>query len=694
MVLAIALSVPLTLAEPGLPALVFYVAPNGNDAWSGTQPAANAAGTDGPFRSVGRARDVLRERRRAGEPPAPTTVYVRGGVYELEEALRLGAEDSGTPQAPVVYAAYLAEKPILSGGTRLRGWSREGVPRPEVWVTRVAADWEFSELFLDGKRLPRAASSNDERWETWPRAAAGSNRGAIQLPEKSALGGQADRGVEVNVVLSPGSHFLNVLLPVDRVDVENRLISFPAPAPYAIEEGDHFRLENSPLWIDRPGEWSSSADGRIFLWPPSGRDPNETETIAPRLKAAIELVGDADAGSPARFVTLRGLTFMYFDRGRFGEPGLPGGRSALDTNDSTIFVSGAEDCSIERCRIANVAGMGIRAFGPAKRLSISENEIADCGGTGVAVHGRDVGLHHENHGHRIERNHVHHCGAAWWHGVGIHAVMSADVRIAGNHVHDMPYAGIFVTGQRALNFRRAKAVAGRRVPGFRWDEIADDPLTVESVKRFVPGGVTIERNVVRDVMQRLDDGGAIYTWASHHNVIRDNLISDCARDFSFGIYLDAEELDTVISGNVVKRCPSAPSPKKGGALFLHQNGRVRVTNNVFAFSDRLFRFLGSYGGHEISRNLFLFGPAPIADETPDRKGENDFGKAVMDDNLFWSVSGREVLTEALNLRRRAGWDVRSTEQDPELEEAPDGTLRFRQSSPLLKRGFPSAMPPR
>jgi hypothetical protein len=30
----------------------YYVAPNGNDRWSGTLPAANAAGTDGPLATL------------------------------------------------------------------------------------------------------------------------------------------------------------------------------------------------------------------------------------------------------------------------------------------------------------------------------------------------------------------------------------------------------------------------------------------------------------------------------------------------------------------------------------------------------------------------------------------------------------------------------------------------------------------
>lgn len=39
----------------------FYVAVNGLDAWSGQLPAPNPRGTDGPFATLARARDGVRQ---------------------------------------------------------------------------------------------------------------------------------------------------------------------------------------------------------------------------------------------------------------------------------------------------------------------------------------------------------------------------------------------------------------------------------------------------------------------------------------------------------------------------------------------------------------------------------------------------------------------------------------------------------
>jgi hypothetical protein len=58
-----------------------YVATNGNDAWSGTLPSPNAGKTNGPLRTLQRARDVFRLNKPAGRK----TIFVRGGTHFLQD---------------------------------------------------------------------------------------------------------------------------------------------------------------------------------------------------------------------------------------------------------------------------------------------------------------------------------------------------------------------------------------------------------------------------------------------------------------------------------------------------------------------------------------------------------------------------------------------------------------------------------
>ena len=82
---------------PGEP-IRYFVATDGNDAWSGRLPAPKPDRSDGPFATPGRARDAIRALKRSasGALQGPVTVAIRGGRYALSKPFVLTPEDSGT----------------------------------------------------------------------------------------------------------------------------------------------------------------------------------------------------------------------------------------------------------------------------------------------------------------------------------------------------------------------------------------------------------------------------------------------------------------------------------------------------------------------------------------------------------------------------------------------------------------------
>src|SRR5437879_5797422 len=110
----------------------FYVAANGQDNWSGRLATPNELRTDGPFATLARARDAVRSLKASATAAGPIRVLVRSGTYFLEEPLVFGPEDSGTLDAPITYAAYPGEKPILSGGLAIKGWKSTAVGRKNL----------------------------------------------------------------------------------------------------------------------------------------------------------------------------------------------------------------------------------------------------------------------------------------------------------------------------------------------------------------------------------------------------------------------------------------------------------------------------------------------------------------------------------------------------------------------------------
>lgn len=121
-------SLSLLLALAAIPCFArmnFYVAPNGNDNWSGHLPYPNRTHTDGPFATLGRAQQAVR----AFKKQHPTqkegiTVWLEGGRYELHQTFALTAEDRGTAQAPVRYAAWHRQTVSITGGKLISHWQR------------------------------------------------------------------------------------------------------------------------------------------------------------------------------------------------------------------------------------------------------------------------------------------------------------------------------------------------------------------------------------------------------------------------------------------------------------------------------------------------------------------------------------------------------------------------------------------
>ena len=93
----------------------FYVGGNGRDGWSGRFAQPNAALTDGPFATLGRARDAVRELKKHSARKN-LVVRIRGGTYRLQETLVFSLEDSAPNGGTITYAAYPHEEPIFVFG--------------------------------------------------------------------------------------------------------------------------------------------------------------------------------------------------------------------------------------------------------------------------------------------------------------------------------------------------------------------------------------------------------------------------------------------------------------------------------------------------------------------------------------------------------------------------------------------------
>jgi hypothetical protein len=131
----------------------YFVATNGNDAWSGTLASPNGTKTDGPFATIAKAQTAVQSLiAGANGRTTPITVQVRAGTY-YQQSLTFTSADSGTSTLPVVWANYPNESPIFSGGMLVTGWVNIG--NNTFQTTLPQGTKYFENLFYNGTRRLR-----------------------------------------------------------------------------------------------------------------------------------------------------------------------------------------------------------------------------------------------------------------------------------------------------------------------------------------------------------------------------------------------------------------------------------------------------------------------------------------------------------------------------------------------------------
>ena len=257
-----------------LHATEWYVSTGGNDNWSGRLPEPNEKRTDGPFASLFRAREALRQ------AAPPKSVRIRAGSYELPTGFLLDVEDSGTAENPAVWSAYEGEKPRLIGGRRISGWK---MWKNNVWMCDLSSQLiaEVSELYMNGERQVLARYPNlnpsDPMGSGWAYVAgdfvpmyqirASDSKNSFQT--KSGDWRHWARPQEARVFIFPRFNWWNNILNVKEVDPAGHLITTSQDASYAIRPGDRYYFEGPLEELDAPREWAYDKRAKLLYFMPS-----------------------------------------------------------------------------------------------------------------------------------------------------------------------------------------------------------------------------------------------------------------------------------------------------------------------------------------------------------------------------------------------------------------------------------------
>jgi hypothetical protein len=518
--------------------LRLYVAPDGNDAWSGRLPAPNVNRTDGPFATIERARDAIRELKRQGLfPKGGVIVELQSGVYELTRPLELNEEDSGLPDAPIVYRACEGGKARLMGGKRVTGWRKvadtsvlsrlEEDVRDKIWQADLKALGivEFGspaggglELFFNDMPMTLARYPNE---------------GFMHIADIVEYDGHQIHGIKGSRV---GRFYYEGDRPkrwigekdawlhgywfwdwsdqrhrLKSIDPEKRIMEVEPPYHhYGYRKGQWFYAYNILAELDSPGEWYlDRATGMLYFYPPS--DINEGEAIVSALPTLL---------------TIRGASHVLWE-----------GIVMEAVRGTVVTITGGTGVRIAGCVIRNGGGYAVRIEGGANHAVIS-CDIYGMGEGGIAMNGGDREKLTPSL-HLAENNHIHHY--ARWHRMYRPAIALNGVgnKARHNFIHDAPHQAIAFSGNDHL----------------------------------------MEFNRIERVCLESNDAGAIYSgrdWTWRGTVIRFNLFCDI-KGFqgkgAVGVYLDDMLCGTVVFGNVFVRVTNA--------AFIGGGRDNIVENNIF-----------------------------------------------------------------------------------------------------------------
>lgn len=389
-----------------------------------------------------------------------TTIYLRGGVYHLQEPLQITPAHSNGNHSLTI-CSYPGEKAVISGGSVLR--TKWRTYKGRIMMSKIEGTDGIDMLFGDGRLLTMARFPNYDST-------------AVRFHGTSADATSPDR---VKGWKNPEGGFLHAMHREDWGDFHYRIIGKDGEGHLKLEGGhqnnrpmgihqDNRMVENIFEELDAPGEWYfDKASGTLYYYPMPGENPGRMVFETASLKNLVTLKGSRE--NPVRNVTLEGLTFRHAARTFMEE------YESLLRSDWTIyrggalFLEGTEDCCIKGCDITDVGGNGVFFSKFNRRSSVEGCLLTRVGASAVCFVGdpscvRSPSFRYEQFvpweemdfakGPKgdnfpaeclVKDNLIHEIGLFEKQITGVEISMSFRITVSHNSIYDTPRAGINIS---------------------------------------------------------------------------------------------------------------------------------------------------------------------------------------------------------------------------------------------------------
>jgi hypothetical protein len=424
----------------------YFVAPNGNDKNSGTEKS--------PLKTINAAQ------YKARSPKGETTIYLRGGEYQIDETLVFTPQD-GNKEKQLTLCSYHGEKAIISGGIKLKlQWQayKNGIMQAKV-SPKVAIDM----LTVNGKIRSMARYPNYDST-------------AIRFNGTSADATSPER---VKTWKNPAGGFLHAMHVSDWGDFHYRITGSDEQGNLKMEGGwqnnrpyglsnENRMVENIFEELDAPGEWYyDSNESVLYYYPVSNEDISKSVVEVALLKHLVEFRGTEP--EPVQNITIKNIEFTQTAR-TFMEKYEP-----LLRSDWTVYRGGAvvfegtENCKLDGCFLHNLGGNAVFVSNYNRNSAVTGSHFTQIGGSAIcfvgdtnAVRSPLFNYHHSSPLDKIDRevgpktnnypanclvydNLIHTIGLFEKQITGVELSMCKSITVSHNSIYDVPRAGINVS---------------------------------------------------------------------------------------------------------------------------------------------------------------------------------------------------------------------------------------------------------
>jgi len=432
-------------------------------------------------------------------------VSLMGGTYTLTSTFELDPKDSGENGNTVIYDAYDGQTPVLSGGQTITGWTQVDTTK-NIWQA-TAPGLQTRQLYINGKRAIRARSTSGIPGTVTQTSTGYTTNATFTFAVPSDLEFVYTGTVNsytwvedrcgVSSITTSGGTTTITMNPTCWSQTSN----WGVPTYY----------ENANELVASAGQWYlNETTGVISYIPRSGETMSTASVVAPVLE--MLMLGNGTTSSPVHDIQISGLTFAY---STWLYPSTnhcfyDAQANQITYSTTSMFPPGGvafhtgQNLKIQGNSFWHIGSTGLVLDTGAQGNTIQGNLFTDISSSAVRIGdilSPNASSSTQDTWNNVTNNYVYQAGVEYGGAPGMMAGFVSNTTFSYNELEQLPNSGISM--------------------GWGWS-------TSSGTSNYMSGN-KIFGNAVHDYMQKLVDGGGIYTLgkvgsSSNHTVIHDNYI--------------------------------------------------------------------------------------------------------------------------------------------------------------------------